>query len=431
VSLADHLIEKADLQAESQIGLVRMLAAIALGFAALYFVSRAGAELSDADRRGLTLGLLAIGLYFVLGAVSVLIVWIGAYRQWMAWLFALVEAALIAMAILFQTLAAGESSLAALAAPAGFLIAPVLVLQILRYRLGLQIFASLTLIGATIFVVLSRPGGRDGADSQSVLFVQENFSGIANTARIFLLCLVAVIVGLSVARGRRLLKRIEEETEERINRTRFMPDELAAQMGEEELAGLRDGRLADLVIMNVDIRGFAAMTEKMSPEEVCRLLGEFRTRVGDAVAGWKGIVDRFAGDGAQIVFGLDGPVDTAARSAIDAALNLQSAISAWNSERDDDLPAIRITIALHCGELLAGMIGGIRRPEFSVIGAPVEETSRIALAAKQENLPLVASERILQQAGIQTGGADWLALEAQIQSGKEQPIRLFGLNFHT
>ena len=422
----ESLTARTESKAEVQIGLIRMLLAVVLGFATLYMISKAGPDLVDAGGRGLRVAIVAIGLYFALGFVSVISVWFGAYRGWMAWIFSLAEIALLSAALFFQMLGAG--SLAALSSPVAFVIAAALVVQILYQRPALQIFSALLLIGATAAIVAIRPNTADGAENITATIIEQNYTGVANTARIFTLVMIAVIVGTAVARGRRTLNDVVAAAEERINVARFVPDELLNQMDHEDFPPLEPSRETELVVMVVELRGFTALRNELGAENAGALLDGFRERVSQSAARWNGVVERFAGDSAQVIFGLTRSSEAAARSAVDAALSLIDDVSVWNSERDRREPPIRLVVAVHFGEMLVGMIGSERRREFSAVGATISDTYQIASVAIQKDMPLIASEPVLHLSGIEAGGADWLDLGMGIQRADNEPVRLYCLN---
>lgn len=425
---AEQLTRQVDSNAELRAGMIRMLMAGALGLAMLYVISKSGDAVGDEGRRALIIALLAVGLYLLLGFVSVIMVWIGAYRGHLAWFFSLAEVVLLSGSLYFHAQGIGANSLTALSSPAAFALAVAIALQILYQRPALQVFVSLALISAAAFIVASRAGSEGGFDEITALFLQQNYSGMANAVRLFALFLIAIIVGLAVFSGRSALNEVEAAAYNRIDISRFVPDELLNQMKDEDFPPLDEGRVADLVIMIVELRGFTALRLELGAEEAGQLLSGFRERVSESASRWNGIVERFTGDSAQVVFGLQGSTEDAARSAVDTALSLMDEITSWNAARDRKAPPIHQVTAIHLGEVLFGMIGGERRREFSAVGPAINDTYRIASVAIQKNLPLIASEPVLERSGIGTDGADWIDLEMGIQRADRNPVRLYGLN---
>jgi len=411
MSQADRLFRKAEIEAEALIGIARMTVATILAFAAFLLVAQQGMPTEAEGIRGLRIATFVLGSYFSLGAFSVLVVRLGFYRTWIAWTLAFAEIILISLNIYVAMTVAGASSLTALASPAGYLLAVFLVLQTLRYRLIFQITTSLLLIIAVIIILLTAPGQSDGPSEQTLRYLAATYAGIPNFIRVIMLILVTAIAALSVWRGRLLLNDIALETEIRVNQTRFMPDELSDQMTDGDIERLRAGRLAELAIMFVDIRGFTAMSEAMSPADISAFLGVFRSRITEAAAAYGGVVDKFIGDGALIVFGLDGDIEKAAKGAISAGRESLQKLLAWNETRETkDRQAVRVVIAIHTGEVIVGAIGDERRLEFSILGSPVNEASRIEAVAKDKDATMVVSARVLECAKTHLDTNEWRPL---------------------
>ena len=427
---AEKVTKLTDLRAEVRAGMVRMLMAAALGLATLYIISKTGDALDDTSRRSFIIALLAVGAYLVLALVSVIMVWTRLYRGWMAWFFTLSEVFLLSSCLFFQVQGSGADSMTALSSPAASAIAVALVLQILYRRPGLQVFSMLALIGATTAIVAFRASPDDVFDTNTVQFLQQNYTGMANAVRLFALFLIAVIVGTAVVSSRRDLSEVEAAADKHIDMARFVPDELLNLMKDEEFPPIDDGRIAELVVMVVELRGFTAMRHELGAEDATRLLGEFRERVSKSAANWNGVVEQFTGSNAQVIFGLQGSTEAAARSAVDAALSLMDEFTSWNTERGRKAPPVHHVTAIHAGELLVGIMGNERRREFSAVGAAINDTYQIASVAIQKDLMLVASEPILNHSGIDTSGPDWLDLEMGIRRADRNPVRLYGLNVH-
>ncbi len=421
LSRAERLIRDADVEAEQLIGFVRIVVAAILGMT-LFFASQGPrADESVAAFRLLLAGS-TIGIWIVLGVATILIVRSHLYRPWMAWLFGLFDVSVICGNLFLTATLGGTGAMLVLASPASILICVLFVLQALRYRVGLQFFLSASLL--LILTVLVFLPGSAVPDEILQRVVQSEFSLVPNSVRLVLLGIVAGITTFAVWRAYRLLNRVARETEMRVNQTRFLPSELSTSMTDADIVQMRHGRSVELVIMFVDVRGFTAMFEAQAPEEISQFLGEYRAHVTDAVTAQGGIVDKFIGDGALIVFGLETSPQQAARSAVAAGHALLKAIETWNDRRQrEDKPSVRIAIAAHAGRVVAGAIGDERRLEFSIVGSPVNEASRIEALAKQRDLTFVVSDAIIHH--LKTDHGQWKTIGREILRGKKEPIHLF------
>lgn len=128
-----------------------------------------------------------------------------------------------------------------------------------------------------------------------------------------------------------------------------------------------------------DLRGFTSLADRQAPAELIALLDRYLERVVDAVAAHGGEVLKFIGDAVLAIFAVDGAPDDACRRALAAA---RDASSGPPLIRPDGEP-LRFGIALHLGEVSYGNIGGRSRLDFTVIGAAVNEASRVEALCKE------------------------------------------------
>ncbi|MEO1612447.1 MAG: adenylate/guanylate cyclase domain-containing protein, partial [Pseudomonadota bacterium] len=150
--------------------------------------------------------------------------------------------------------------------------------------------------------------------------------------------------------------------------------------------------------------------EDMGPEASGDMLTTYRASVLDAVGAHGGVVDKFIGDGALVLFGL-GERDGAA-DAVAAAETL--------ARRLKDAP-YRVGIGLHYGEAMVGAVGDDRRLEFTVIGDVVNVASRIEALTKEEESVALASAEALGEAPRE----GWRALGARSLRGRGAEVEIF------
>ncbi len=171
------------------------------------------------------------------------------------------------------------------------------------------------------------------------------------------------------------------------------------------------GQQCDATALFVDIIGSTALAEREDPNAVVDILNRFFEAVVRVVGAEGGFVNKFQGDGALCLFGA--PVshgDHAARGLRAArALALELA----------PLTEVRAAIGVSSGTMVAGNVGAIDRHEFTVIGDPVNEASRLTEEAKLHPSRVLASDRTIQGAGDAANG--WIRGEAIALRGRSQP----------
>lgn len=166
----------------------------------------------------------------------------------------------------------------------------------------------------------------------------------------------------------------------------------------------------------------------MEPEALCCFLADIRHVVARAVDGWDGVVDKFIGDSAMVVFGVPEPGPRDAANALDGARAKLAGVVSWNGERGatgDD--AVRIGVGVHWGRVFRGAVGDTSRLEFTMLGDTVNVAARLEEATKRAGFPLVVSDALLMAAGLDPTAEDgWVALPDTAIRGRDGDVRHYG-----
>ena len=97
--------------------------------------------------------------------------------------------------------------------------------------------------------------------------------------------------------------------------------------------------------MFVDLVGFSAMSERLDPELLLRVINGYYQRMSDAIDEHRGQVGSFVGDGIVAYFGAIQPNPWECDDAVRAALAMRAAIREYNVELEHEgLPPISIGI---------------------------------------------------------------------------------------
>jgi adenylate cyclase len=181
--------------------------------------------------------------------------------------------------------------------------------------------------------------------------------------------------------------------------------------------------------MFVDIRGFTRRAETMDPAATGRLLGDFRRFVVATATRYDGIVDKFVGDSAMLVFGLPSPRPGDARRALNCAFALLAGTpGGWarDLETTGESGAMEIGIGLHAGDAFCGAVGDEARLEFAVLGDTVNVAARLEQETKTVGLRLVVSRNFLAAAGETADGREWQPLGSRTLRGRARAVDLLG-----
>lgn len=183
------------------------------------------------------------------------------------------------------------------------------------------------------------------------------------------------------------------------------------------------GREQEIVILFCDIRSFTALTEAQLPYDVVFLLNRYFAIVGQAVEQAGGRLDKFIGDGAMALFGLQGSPEDACRQALKAAAMIVSEIDRLSQELATDLAMpLRVAIGVHSGPAIVGAMGYGNVKSLTAIGDTVNVASRLETIAKELDVALVVSEPTIMKAGSDTNQLESREITVR---GRAEPLRIY------
>lgn len=138
------------------------------------------------------------------------------------------------------------------------------------------------------------------------------------------------------------------------------------------------GKRSNVTVLFADIRGFTSMSEKMSAEEVSKILNEYFTEIEPIISQYNGVINKFIGDAVMAIFGEPIQDKNHAVNAVRCANAMLNKVhelqKKWLAEGK---PKIEIGIGINTGDAFVGNIGTETRLEYTVIGDMVNLASRI------------------------------------------------------
>jgi len=188
-------------------------------------------------------------------------------------------------------------------------------------------------------------------------------------------------------------------------------------------------------VLFCDIRNFTAISEGAKPEDIAYFLNQhFFSPMGEIAYRCGGLVDKHMGDSLMVVFGALSPHPRDAGNAVRSALAMQKKAA----DIDQSLPArgpfrLNVGIGISTGKVYSGVLGSLRKKEFTSIGTPVNIAARLEqLAAPGEILTsqstidaLLASEKS-GESSLKTMGINPLP-RTRIK-GIQKPIPVFKIS---
>ncbi|MBJ7330755.1 MAG: adenylate/guanylate cyclase domain-containing protein [Solirubrobacteraceae bacterium] len=151
------------------------------------------------------------------------------------------------------------------------------------------------------------------------------------------------------------------------------------------------GEQREIAVLFIDIVGSTAMAFERPATEVVALLNRFFEVVVEITDQHGGFVNKFEGDAALCIFGAPLDREDAAGDALRAARALRDAL-------EQTVPELTAAIGVSAGPAVAGNVGSAARFEYTVIGDPVNEASRLTELAKSTPGRLLASAAVVDRA---------------------------------
>ncbi|TAN48086.1 MAG: adenylate/guanylate cyclase domain-containing protein [Methylococcaceae bacterium] len=185
------------------------------------------------------------------------------------------------------------------------------------------------------------------------------------------------------------------------------------------------GERRELTVLFADMAGFTAISEKLPPEVVAKLVNAYLTEMARVVMAYGGTVDKFIGDAVMAFWGAPLPDDLQALHACQAARDMQTAMAGLSPlYAQHGVYAVSIRIGVHSGVATVGNMGSEARFDYTALGDTVN------LASRLEGVNKLYGTHILLSADTAAGMDKPLALRLVDKvrvKGKQQPVEIFTL----
>ena len=203
--------------------------------------------------------------------------------------------------------------------------------------------------------------------------------------------------------------------------SRYVPKDVYDQLMETRIAPRSAAGGATMTVLFSDVRGFTAMSEKATPEEVVGQLNEYFSRMVQVLFEHRGTLDKFVGDMVMGLFGapLDDPdhAEHAVQTAIAMSRRSTSSIASGAAA---GRPTLDIGIGISTGEMVAGNIGSEAIMSYTVIGDRVNLGARLESLNKDYGTRIIISEATREAL---KGRYDIHPLGEVVVKGKSRPGR--------
>lgn len=160
---------------------------------------------------------------------------------------------------------------------------------------------------------------------------------------------------------------------------RYVAPEIVEEILKEGTQSLAlGGKLTDIAVLFVDVRGFTPMSELLKPKQVVEILNRYLTLISDCILKNGGTLDKFVGDAAMAFWGAPLPQEDYVMRAARAAMDMVEGSRALSEELMERFGrTVSFGIGIHLGEAVVGNIGSPRRMDYTAIGDTVNTAARL------------------------------------------------------
>lgn len=162
---------------------------------------------------------------------------------------------------------------------------------------------------------------------------------------------------------------------------RYVAPEIVNEILKEGTGSLElGGKLTNIAVLFVDIRGFTPMSEmlKSNPKQLVEILNRYLTLIADSILRNGGTLDKFVGDAAMAFWGAPLEQEDYVMHAVQAAADMAKGAEGLSRELMERYGrTVSFGVGVHVGEAIVGNIGSPQRMDYTAIGDTVNTAARL------------------------------------------------------
>jgi len=180
-----------------------------------------------------------------------------------------------------------------------------------------------------------------------------------------------------------------------------------------------EGERKQVTVLFVDVSGFTALSSRLDPEDVHRVMQRAFELMLAEVHRYEGTVNQFLGDGIMALFGAPIAHEDHAVRAIHAALGIRTALDRGQDEitRKRGI-TFQVRQGLNTGLVVVGSIGSDLRMDYTAVGDTTNIAARLQQGADRGRILISETTHRLTEGYFHTRSLGELAVK-----GKTEPLR--------
>lgn len=258
------------------------------------------------------------------------------------------------------------------------------------------------------------------------LWLRVTLFGGNSLALCFVLSLAAFYYSAAAANAEAILEREKSKLEEMTVLLkkmfgRYLSTEVMNSLIENPSTLELGGEKRSVTILISDLRGFTALSERLQPEQVVRMLNTYFELMVEVILAYNGTINEIIGDSLLVIFGAPQEMTDRAQRAVACAISMQNKMPDVNDRnRSLGLPELEMGIGLNETDVVVGNIGSSKRSKYAAVGSGVNMATRIE--SYTVGGQIFISDSVRQVAG------DFLHIDAQrtvLPKGSGTPLRIY------
>ncbi len=160
---------------------------------------------------------------------------------------------------------------------------------------------------------------------------------------------------------------------------RYVAPEIVREILKEGTENLSlGGKLCEIAVLFVDVRGFTTMSERLDPKQVVHILNKYLTMASGCVERNHGTLDKFVGDAMMAFWGAPLPQDDAVYNAVKTACEIVAGAARVSNELKEEIgEELNVGVGVHFGPAVVGNMGAERHMDYTAIGDTVNTSARL------------------------------------------------------
>jgi len=188
-----------------------------------------------------------------------------------------------------------------------------------------------------------------------------------------------------------------------------------------KLGGMRK----EMTVFFSDIRGFTAISEKLSAANLIEFLNSYLGRASEVILRNDGTIDKFVGDAIMSFWNAPLPDPLHRKKAIKSAFEITGTLEEFNKQFGKDVPHLAVGIGINTGDAVVGNIGSEYRLDYTVLGDTVNVASRLEGLTKMYQVQIIVSKSTLE--GVDLSELKLIArlLDRITVKGRKKPVEIY------